>query len=179
MSSKQFNFFITQEDYINIDFFLKNNNILILSDNYIGKSYDSFDLIKYNEENIHQVYLTQKEFINQITISNIEDKFLYYLITSSFILEFSLGGIYSYDNNLLHRGRFYYTKKYYNDNGKMVVKPTDFTNWCDEIIKKFKKHFLEKYIEDRECYYSKSAIEWIKSKNAKLINGGQQWSIKY
>lgn len=176
MSSKQLNFFITQEDYSSINSFLMEHNAIMLTDNYINKKTNNNDLLKYKNEDIHQIYLTQNDFLDKVVIKNLENNIYYYYITSSFILELSLGGVYSYDKNLLQRGRFYYVKKYYDDNGNFVVKPDIFINWCDEIMKQFKTCFLKKHVMDKDCYYSETAIKWIELSNAKLINGGQQWS---
>lgn len=173
-SSKQLNFFITPEDYYPINTFLKECNAIILINDNIGKENNiSNSIVDLNEE-IKQVFLTRNNFLKDIVIKTIEDDISYYYITSSPLLEFSIGGFYPYDKNSLQSARFYYIKAYYDENGDFVSKHEDFINWCDEIFKKFKKKFLKKYSKD--CYCSESAIKWIELNDAVLNNGGQQWS---
>lgn len=173
-SSKQLNFFITSEDYNSVNSFLKECGAMILANDDIGKENNISNSIIDLKEEVKQVFLTRNEFLKDVVIKTIEDNISYYYITSSFLLEFSIGGFYPYDKNSLQSARFYYIKAYYNESGDFVTKSEDFVNWCDEIFKKFKKIFLKKYSKD--CYCSESAIKWIELNNAVLNNGGQQWS---
>lgn len=173
-SSKQLNFFITPEDYNSVNSFLKECGAIILAAGDIGKEENiSTSIIDLNED-VKQVFLTRNEFFEQVIVKTLENNISYYYITSSPLLEFSLGGFYPYDKKSLQRGRFYYIKAYYDSNGNFVYKSENFISWCDEIFEKFKKNFLKKYSND--CYCSESAIKWIELNNAILNNGGQQWS---
>lgn len=173
-NSKQLNFFITPEDYSSISIFLKECNSIILANNNIGKEKDQSNSLIDLDEDTKQVFLTKNDLFNKVVVKTLENNFSYYYITSSPLLEFSLGGFYPYDINSLQSGRFYYIKAFYDENGDFVSKSEDFVSWCDEIFKKFKKKFLKKYSKD--CYCSESAIKWIELNNAVLNNGGQQWS---
>ncbi len=173
-SSKQLNFFITPEDYNSINVYLKECSSIILANNNIGKEKYINNSIINLDEDVKQVFLTKNDFFDEVVIKTIENNISYYYITSSPLLEFSLGGFYPYDKNSLQIGRFYYIKAYYDSNGNFVYKSENFISWCDEIFKKFKKNFLKKYSKD--CYCSESAIKWIELNKAVLNNGGQQWS---
>ena len=132
MKSKQLNFFITPDDYYLIDNFLKENMSIILTDNEIENPNKKDFLLVNKNENLNQIYLTKEDFLHEVKI--IKDGVKYYYLVSSNLLEFSLGGFYSYDKNSLHRARFYYIKAYY-ENGAFIEKSTNFTNWCDELMK--------------------------------------------
>ncbi|MFH7010879.1 hypothetical protein ACHRV5_03355 [Flavobacterium sp. FlaQc-52] len=172
-SSKQLNFFITSEDYNSMDSFLKECSALILVNDNTEKQKNINISINDLNEDIKQIFLTKKDFLDKVIIKTIDD-ISYYYITASLLLEFSLGGFFPYDKNSLQSGRFYYIKAYYDENGDSISKSEDFTSWCDEIFRKFKKIFLKKY--SNNCYCSESAIKWIELNNAVLNNGGQQWS---
>lgn len=162
------------DDYYLIDNFLKEYKSILLTDDQIeNPTKNDFSLIN-KDEDVHQIYLTKEDSLNEVKI--IEDGVRYYYLVSSHLLEFSLGGFYPYDKNSLQRARFYYIKAYY-DNGQFIYKSDNFTHWCDELMKQFKKKFLKKYSKDNNCLYSESAIKWIEFNDAKLLNGGQQWSI--
>ncbi|GAA3758013.1 hypothetical protein [Flavobacterium ginsengiterrae] len=173
-SSKQLNFFITPEDYNSINSFLKECSAIILTNDDIKKEKNILNSITDLNEDVKQIFLTRNDFLKDVVIKTIEDDISYYYITSSALLEFSIGGFYPYDKNSLQSARFYYIKSYYDENGDFVSKSEDFVSWCDEIFKIFKKLFLKKYSKD--CYCSDSAIKWIESNNAVLNNGGQKWS---
>ncbi|WP_428232722.1 hypothetical protein [Flavobacterium sp.] len=173
-SSKQLNFFITPEDYNSVNSFLKECGAMVLADGDIGKEENvSTSIINLNEDT-KQVFLSRNDFFEKVMIKTFENNISYYYITSSPLIEFSIGGFYPYDKNSLQSARFYYIKAYYDENGDFVSKPDDLINWFDEVFKKFKKVFLKKYSKD--CYCSESAIKWIELNNAVLNNGGQQWS---
>lgn len=172
-SSKQLNFFITPKDYNLIKDFLFKSGSMILTNIDIEKRKDINISTNDLNDDIKQVFLTKKDFLDKVIIKTIDD-ISYYYITSSLLLEFSLGGFYKYDENSLQSGRLYYIKAFYDDNGDFVHKPDDFIKWCDEIFRIFKKTFLKKY--SKNCYCSESAIKWIELNNAVLNNGGQQWS---
>ncbi len=171
MKSKQLNFFITPEDRDSINIFLSKNNCYILVD----KGNASSNELPKLEEGIFQVYLTKKEFIKNIRTLVTDNGVEYIDNMISPVLQFNLGGFYPYNNNLLQRGRFYFIAGYYNNNENFVDKSSDFVNWSNTIIKSFRKEFLKKYTEESTFLYSESAITWIKTNNAVLVNGGQQW----
>ncbi|TJZ53602.1 hypothetical protein FAZ15_16340 [Sphingobacterium olei] len=179
MKSKQLNFFITPEDYNEIDHFIKEKSALVLVKQYIDKRNNGIQKELPNlDEEIFQVYLTKEVFLKDIEILSADNGIKYFENWLSPILQFSLGGFYPYDKNLLQRGRFYYVTGAYNSKGDFVYKTTDFVQWSDSIIKDFKRLFLKKYSKGDGFWYSESAIQWIEEHDAVLINGGQEWQAK-
>lgn len=175
MSSKQLNFFITPDDYSKIDeFIVKQKAIIILNQDLLD---DSKIILreKLPNDEISQVYLSLTHYLDNIIVSTTNKGLKYFDIQKSCILEFSLGGFYPSNPNVLQRARFYYTKSYYNNNGIATGKRNDFVLWCDDFIKEFKKEFLIKYSKEEEFLYSKSAIDWIEKNEARETEGGLRW----
>ena len=178
MRSKQINFFITPDDMQEIDIFLKKENCIIVLNNVSDPDMAfGFDIVK-NKEQLFQVYLTKEEFKKHISFKYISSQDYYYVYdTKSDVIEFSIGGFYPYSNKELHRGRFYYVFEYYNDDGDTTQKSIEFIQWADDIVKKFKKHFLKKAPELTSDFFSDKALSWAKSNHAKPIEGGLKLAV--
>lgn len=176
MKSRQLNFFITPQDHNEIEKFLIEKNIEILAKESLNSDYDNHGMLPKENDKIYQVFLTRKEFSNDIEIETIEDSDKrYYSILTSPLLEFSMGGFYPYNMNILQRARFYFKGGYYNDEDVYVNKADEFTDWAQDVMKQFKKRFLISYPKQKDFLYSQSAIEWIEAHGAKYTNGGQEW----
>lgn len=173
MKSKQLNFFITPADYKAIDDFFQVHGSIARNNN-VETQASEVSLQDVTDET-HQFYLTKGEFEDNISIKVTENGLKYYYIVSSYLLEFSIGGFYSYNQNVLNAARFYYIYAYYGDDDTVVYKSETFVKWCDSIMEKFAEKFLKKYAKHKNNLYSQSAIEWIEANNAKLVNGGQEW----
>jgi hypothetical protein len=174
--SKQINFFITPEDYEAINTLLIEKEIIVSYRSICGIWEKTLPDLK---KEIHQVFLSKKEFLDTIYYNsyiNKENKTVpYYDIDSSNILEFSLGGFYPSNIDILHRARLYYPTSFYDNNGEYFYKSKEFIDWCDDFRKVLKKRFLKRYEKEDMFWYSQSAIDWIESHNAKLTFGGQKW----
>ncbi|TPD73745.1 hypothetical protein [Flavobacterium microcysteis] len=176
MKSKQLNFFITPKDWEAISVFLSENQIKVLVDESLNGDYENDGKLPNEDDEIYQVFLTRKEFLSDIKINTTDtNKIRYYSITLSPLLEFSMGGFYPYNKNILQRARFYFKSGYYNEQDIYVNKADEFTNWAQEVMKQFKKKFLISYPKQKDFLYSHSAIDWIEAQNAKYTNGGQGW----
>lgn len=176
MSSKQLNFFITPEDYSRINEFIIQQKAKILLNQDLSNEVDIFFRDELPDNNqIFQVYLSLNKFEDNIIILTTKKGLKYFDIQESCILEFSFGGFYPSNPNILQRARFYYTKSFYDNNGVATGKRNDFVLWCDDFIKEFKKEFLIKYSKEKEFLYSKSAIDWIEKNEAKETEGGLGW----
>lgn len=174
MKSKQLNFFITPDDHNDINEFLKQNDVFIIVDEYILTSKNPVRRLPDPDDHIFQVYLLSKNNIEDLKVLSTKNNIRYFDNLTNPLLEFSLGGFYPYDRNLLQRARFYYIKGFYQ-NGAFIDKSSCFIEWSDSIIKDFKKKFLKKYSKGDGFWYSESSIRWIEEHDAVLINGGQQW----
>lgn len=179
MSSKQLNFYITPEEHERINkFIIKKGAIVLLNEKISSDS--KIELLREIPKNdVFQLYLTNNEFVKKIKINTTKDNHIkYFDIDESYVMEFDLGGFYPYDRNILHRGRFYYVKSFWNEKDVLEKKSNDFTLWCDDFIKDFRKEFLERFSKEKTFFYSDSAIKWIEDNNASEAGGGQQWKVK-
>ncbi len=173
MKSKQLNFFIVPKDYETINNFLTTNGVIVYCDKSLNdENYNPLCIT--NTDDIHQFFLSKEEFSDEISIKILDNGLRYFYITSSNLLEFNVGGFYPYDEKTLNRGRLYFIQGFYDDD-KFVMKSDVFNDWAESFIKIFKKTFLVRYSKEKDFWYSKNAIDWIESKDAKLIDGGQQW----
>ncbi|MBD1435206.1 hypothetical protein H8B06_20475 [Sphingobacterium sp. DN00404] len=177
MKSKQLNFFITPEDHEEINEFMFQKDIYAVTDKYIQNDENPIKKIPDMKAKIFQIYFLRKEDFDSLKTLSTKNNIFYFDNLTSPLLEFSLGGFYPYDKNLLQRARFYYIKGFY-ENGTFVDKADDFLEWSDSIIKDFKKRFLKRYSKGDGFWYSESSIRWIEEHKAVLINGGQQWEGK-
>lgn len=177
MASKQLNFFITPEEHSRINNMILEKGIIVLLDEKI-KSTEDFEVLNTLpdiEEEIFQVYLTSPRFIDKIFIKSTKNGIKYFEIDRSYLLEFSLGGFYPYDTTLLQRARFYYVKSFYNTYDDLEKKSNPYFEWCEDVIKTFRKEFLKRYSKEKEFFYSQSAIDWIEKNNAVETGGGLGW----
>ncbi|OCA77106.1 hypothetical protein BBI01_01190 [Chryseobacterium artocarpi] len=127
------------------------------------------------EDEIFQVYLSAPQFLDKIEVLSTDNGKKYFDILRSYLLEFSLGGFYPYNKNLLHRARFYYVKSFYDKYDDLEQKSNSFCEWGDSVIRDFKKEFLKRNSDDKGDLYSQSAIEWINNNNAVKTGGGLEW----
>jgi hypothetical protein len=173
--SKQLNFFITQEDHNRTNLLLQENEIFVLTNNKISMWQN---VLPKNEDEIFQVYLGCKRFFDNVYLYTNEFTGEKHIdILKSNILEFSLGGFYPYDRNVLQRARLYCPTEYYNDVDVLVKKPKEYISWCNSVIKIFKTKLLKRFEYETTYFYSQSAIDWILTNNAQLTMSGQSWNI--
>lgn len=178
MSSKQLNFYITPEEHERINEFIHKKGALILLNQKISND-DKIELQSEIPKNdVFQIFLSNNEFVKKVKINTTGNNHIkYFGIDESYLLEFDLGGFYPYDRNILHRGRFYYVKSFWNEDDVLEKKSNDFTLWCDDIIKDFRKEFLKRFSKEKTFFYSDSAIKWIEDNNASETGGGLSWKI--
>lgn len=177
MASKQLNFFITENEYPKINEFFAIKEIKVLLEENIDDDLRVFPLEQLPQKNDYQpmIYLTNNRFLHETKILSTKNNIKYFDMRRSPILEFSMGGFITEDRDLLDRGRFYYVKSFYNEHDELEKKSDSFCEWCDSVIRDFKKEFLQRYSNDKDFFYSKSAIEWIEKNNAEEMGGGLGW----
>lgn len=61
------------------------------------------------------------------------------------------------DGKILRRGRLYFQKGFYGEDGRWVNKPQDFLQWAEEILKLAKK--LSRRDQKLDAYIGRSAAE--------------------
>jgi hypothetical protein len=105
MRSKQLNFFILPEDWVEINLFLYEAGASILSVP-ITSIDDLFNNMRRDDIESHQVYLTNQQPGKGIVLK--PDRSGYYIdIVRSNVVQFTRGGFYPNSNKTLHRARFY------------------------------------------------------------------------
>lgn len=181
MSSKQLNFFITPEDYQRINSFIHRKEALVLLNEDITSNNKIEIKSGIPSAYVYKIYIFKKEFLDKIKIKTITtnaNDIKSFVIDESYLLEFNLGGFFPNDKNALQRARFYYVKSFWNEENILEEKSNDFTLWCNDFIKDFKKHFLKKFSKEKTFLYSDSAIKWIEDNNASEAGGGMYWEKK-
>ena len=167
MRSKQINFFTAPEDIIEISEFLKAKGCYIFKNNLESiNQLEEYNIVS-NTDEIFQVCLTNKEFVNKIEFEFVESKNYYYIdILKSYVVQFNIGGFYPYSQKELHSGRLYYIFEYYGDNDDVIQKDKNFISWADLFIKEFKASYLHKDVSISKNFVSDKFIEWKKVHNA-------------
>ncbi|WP_417368378.1 hypothetical protein [Flavobacterium beibuense] len=167
MRSRQINFFISAKDYgIINDYIIRNQIVIYGTDTSITNSIDV---------DTHQVFLTKKEYVENLVINFTPNGIRYFDIFKSYLLELSLGGFYPNSKNAMNRGRVYFTKSYYDNDDKICNKSVLLNDLYEEFIKFLKKNLLVRYSGDKDYLYSQSAIEWIETNEAIQTKCGQRW----
>jgi hypothetical protein len=166
MNSKQINFFITIDDYEKISNFFIINSALFIRQPLITKEIVFEEKITEKAEGeFSKICISKRGYETEIDNKYIE-KQGYYLINGwdSLIFEFSVGE-HLKKENVLEKSRLYYIKGVYKGD-QIISKDPEFTEWVDDIFKKFKKEFL--IIGERKELFSKNALDMIEKKNGKL-----------
>ncbi len=177
MASKQLIFFITPEEHNRINNMILEKGIVVLLNQNINSTIE-FKILNHlppMNSNIFQIYLSTTNFLDRIVINSVDEQMYYFNIDESYLLEFNLGGFYSDDDSFLRRARFYYVKSFYNKYDNLEKKSNSFCEWCDSVIRDFKKEFLKRHANDKDFFYSQSAINWIEENNAVETGGGLGW----
>lgn len=175
MNTKQLNFFITNEDLLAISLFLKKANCSIVRNNVsnINEAFVSANDIL--NRNSFQLFILDEHCKNEVYFKYLESKAYYYIdIEKSAVIEFDFGGLFSKE---LHRSRFYYVCKYYN-NGEQVSKDSDFIKWGDSLLRNFKKQFLKKKNDKYAVLLSGAAAIWCAEEEAEVGGGALKISAK-
>jgi hypothetical protein len=179
MSSKQINFFLSSEDLPEVSQFLIDKGCIIFKRN--GKTssviLNKYDIIK-NSENIFQVCLTKESYQNNIYYEYLESSDSYYVdFLKSYCIEFSIGGFYPYSNKEFHASRLYYVFSYYE--GDMIIdKDKNFISWSDDLIKTFKKKFLNRVPQYSNDFFSVRSIALLNSLSAKRSVDGSKFVLQ-
>lgn len=176
MKSKQLNFFITPDDYCLISQFLNDFKCELLIDR-CGKS----KIIKINnlnqlETGVFQLFLCPEGYGNKVFTTG-ENDLEHINIFNSYVVQFSLGGFYPYDKNILQKGRLFFTQGFF-EGENFVNKESDFLKWGSSLINKFKNEFLKKNVLEDNYYYSDNAIQWIKENKAYFLMDCSGWKAQ-
>jgi hypothetical protein len=162
--SKQLNFFIHPDDWESIVKFNQSQKVMMMGTKSTIYEIEKVDHFKF------QVYLTQQHFIDNREI-HFDDETTFIDLSSSSIVEFSLGGFYPNSLTTLHRGRLYYVKSYWAE-GSIESKGNDFNAWAIEYFRLFKRTFLKKNEFDKTYQMSNTTIDWATKNKAAVDPSG-------
>ena len=179
MNSIQLNFFITPNDFKEIDIFLKEQECIVIKNNLLKPEvFPGYSLNSAARDKVFQVYLSDEKFLKYISLKFLEEKNHYYVSErDSEAIQFSLGGFYPYSDTELHRSRLYYVTRYYDANNLLVSKNEEFLQWANSFLRHFKKKFLTSSKDFKSIYFSKDAKNWVSSNGARLVSGGLKFKI--
>lgn len=169
MSSKQLNFFITEKDLLAVYLFFKEMNCLLVKNNVANIEEAIISPNEIVSSHSFQLFLVPQHYNKEIYFKYLQSRDYYYVdIERSAVVEFDFGGFFS---NELHRSRFYFITKYYNDDGD-ASKDSEFIQWGDKLFKQFKKQFLKKSINGDNVLLSDVASTWFTDVKAGIGGGG-------
>lgn len=178
MNSSQLNFFILQDDIIEIEKIISSygmcmtkqvNSIQDAScDNELIMEFNSanrFLIIKSINSNESEIFFDYSEIQNKYIINNYKSN----------VIQFNRGGFYNGDLSRLHRARLY-TSHSYHIGGETINKSPAFCSAAKNIINSIKNKFLSK--EEAGYYCSNRVANWAKSNNAFLNTAGDILKIE-
>lgn len=144
MKSSQLNFYLTREDILEIEEYIKKKGLFIIPQPLSREELQfSNSLTESDGKKIwSDKYLVLKENQNSVKVKYISTQ-NYYLVDvlDSPVVEF---GNCPIKNNVMSRGRIYYVKDIFDSSGKSIDKPSEFLLAASDLIKWIKKQFKPK-----------------------------------
>lgn len=183
MRSSQINFYLTSEDILEIEEYIKERQILIIPQPQYSKELQfSNSLTEYDGKKLwSDKYLVLKENVDLVLTNHIDTQ-NYYLVNvlDSPVIEFSNCII---KNNIMSRGRIYYTKTTYDKEGNLLEKPASFLQTTHDLFKWIKKRFKPNKdsvstMAGMEMFLiSERTLKWIQETNGSLADSKQKNKI--
>lgn len=178
MNSSQLNFFLGPRELESVYCFFKERKCNVLKRRVSSYSDRSEYDLSANLENLFQVYIYHPRDIDKINFILNEDGGYYYVDNQkSYCIEFGIGGFYHSNIMELQRSRLYYVTKFYNDNGEIIKKDSEFIKWASDILGSFKKSILISSSFYKGVFYSNEAKNWILENDAKLSLDGLKFVV--
>jgi hypothetical protein len=72
-----------------------------------------------------------------------------------------------FDGKILRRGRLYYNESYYAEDGQLITKPNDFTNWARKVLKVAVKGLLKD--PNTSSYVGRGASLWREQEKGSFV----------
>ena len=175
MKSSQINFFFMPSDILEIDAYIRNNDLLLVSDPMPTKTLRIVDSISTYEteldKKLNKKYIIRKSDKSNISIKHIKEQG-YYLVneTPSPCIEVLYSNFDLNKDKTMNRGRFYYNRNYYDEN-TLQTKDEGFIQFAADFFKWIKKNFKNVKLEGYEDFLvSERTLTWIKSGGVLLEN---------
>ncbi len=163
MRSSKFYFFMMPEDIAEIEQYIRENDMLIVTSYCEGNKLTFVDTLTVEYPNTP--YIIHKKDINNIAIIKADNGVCFVDSMDSKIIEFVRPKIRP--DNTMKAGRIYLDKERFDENKHIVLKDENFLEMGSNLIKWTKSHFKNAKISS--TWATQRVAEWIKSTNAKLI----------
>ncbi len=165
MKSRQINCYLTLDDIVEIEKYLKEKNLEILATPSRAKNISIINNLNTIDDNFlslkkHIILNNQKQLVMSHYIENQN----YYLIdvTKNPVIEF-WQPYFNASQKILRRGRLYYVKEYYDQEGLICEKNPEFLKMADDFFKWFRKNFKQQKIEGYQgLHVTKRANDFMK-----------------
>ncbi len=182
MNSKQINFFLLPEEKNNIINYFRNLDVIIIpnkidKNNYLNKEYLIESNLFLNENKfMFQFILTNCNFITKVALNeNAETKLLSVDMFKSYSVELTLDFFYLKNKVEINSSRLYFITKYW-ENLKLINKSDEFVSWANNLIKNFKKNFLDSEF-DKSGFYISTGIKSLEVTNSFEIYHGNKLKL--
>ncbi len=143
MKSRQINFFIMPDEWDALENYLIENNLISIASTMADASL-SVSSIRDNELLKCLVLEKQK---NALDIKKIDANTYSINRNHSPVIELRRS-FYDTEQQLLRRGRLYYTKGFWNEAGEWKEKDADFMEAADKLFKWFRKTYKDSKMDD-------------------------------
>ncbi|MDX1959655.1 MAG: hypothetical protein SFU98_13855 [Leptospiraceae bacterium] len=176
MKTNQINFFLMPEDINEINHYLHSNDFLIISQPMTSNSIVSLNSItEFNNDleiKFSKKFLVLKQDINKLNIKFIKEQ-NYYLINefNSPCIEVLFSPFNKDSNKKLNRGRFFFSKSFYDSEKNIQNKEDSFVNASLAFFKWVKKNFKNVKLKGFEDFLvSQRTLDWVNSGGMLLEN---------
>jgi hypothetical protein len=175
MKSRQLNYFLLEEDYYQINEYLKKGNIKISALPLLKQSLREIPyLTNRNESDWLDTILFSPNDEKSIKIDKIEllaGGFAYSIDTiTNPIVEFGRS-YYDVSDKQLRRSRIYFITHFYNDKDILQSKSEEFLNWTDKFLKWLRKYLIIiKEGRYKGFYTSREVLRLIEENSIQLID---------
>ncbi|MBK7055435.1 MAG: hypothetical protein IPH52_10330 [Leptospiraceae bacterium] len=171
MNSSQINFYLMEEDIQKISDYIDSQRLVIVAEPMPNKKLNFVpSLLIHSQKKIkvHRYLIFRKEDKDKIEANYIVSR-NYFTVNETFssIIEFIPSEII---NNKFYRGRIFYNKKFYADNGNLTEKDPVFLKVAGDLFKWIKKSIKNvKYRNFEEFLVSENTLAWIEQEKGTLL----------
>lgn len=166
--NKQFSFYLTPNDFLNLERALRKvTQILIFSEESKDSKpleLPSFEIDKMGKDNL-AVYLTCRGCDGKMFLDKIEKQKIWIVDSlCSPVIELSRC---FFDGNILRAGRMYYTTGYYLEDGFWTDKDSKFLEWAKKVFAVAKRNLKRK--KELDAYFGKEALQLYGESTIRLV----------
>lgn len=176
MKTNQINFFLMPEDIGEVNSYLHSNDFLIISQPIFSESivptHSISDFQNELEIKFSKKFLALKQDTDKLNIKFIKEQ-NYYLINefNSPCIEVLYSPFHKDTQKKMNRGRFFFSKSFYDQQRKIQNKEDSFVNAGSAFFKWIRKNFRSAGLKGFEDFLiSQRTLEWVNSGGILLEN---------